>query len=153
MCKICQEEFEGNTRQKYCSDECRKKAKRIRSLDYYYDVTKKNPEKYRDYKRDYRAKNKKKLSEKRRERRKKRWQKLKELIGDSCKICKNKKQIRFHEIHGKDHDKYDTIAYILRHKEDFVSLCRDCHRALHHLSKKEMNIEELLRFLVLLNEP
>lgn len=52
------------------------------------------------------------------------------LFGNVCFLCGySNKWIQFHEIHGKRHR--NSQGYALKHKEDFIALCRVCHRAIH----------------------
>lgn len=53
------------------------------------------------------------------------------LIGNKCNICKTTKNIRFHEIHGNEHE--HSYNYVLNHPKDFVPLCQKCHITLHYV--------------------
>lgn len=53
------------------------------------------------------------------------------IIGNKCKICRTTKNIRFHEIHGKEHE--HSYNYVLNHSKDFVPLCQKCHSILHYV--------------------
>jgi len=71
---------------------------------------------------------------------------IREIFGDSCAICGNKQNLNYHEINGKKHP-YNTLAklkYILAHREDFLLLCYECHKAVHYLLKKKIKVEVLL---------
>jgi hypothetical protein len=58
-------------------------------------------------------------------------QKVIELLGDSCKVCGSKKDVQYHNIKLTKHP--TNSSYILKHVEDFVCLCRICHRTKHGL--------------------
>jgi predicted HNH restriction endonuclease len=88
-------------------------------------------ERRNEYMRKYMKKYKKKYYE----------EKMKEVwkeFSEKCKICNGKSRrgrLILHEIHGKNHPKSNDINefvdYILKHKNDFVPLCRGCHAKLH----------------------
>ena len=70
--------------------------------------------------------------------RKEKMRKLAEkLIGRDCFLCgfnrDRKKLIVYHEIHGNNH--YASLNYAVKHPEDFVALCRACHRSVHQFMK------------------
>lgn len=83
--------------------------------------------------------------------RKREWEKVRALFDLKCIICGSDLKVQLHEVHGKDHSKL-FFSYIRKHKEDFVPLCRKCHQAIHLLSKRKINKEELWRLLRLLKE-
>jgi len=75
-----------------------------------------------------------------------RRQEIKRLIGDKCIICGNKKNICFHEIYGKKHIKnggYTYLLYIIENHNDFVCLCYWCHKIIHHIERKILDINKL----------
>lgn len=51
------------------------------------------------------------------------------IIGKSCILCNSKEKLLFHEIHGQKHP--DDLTYILKHHENFVTLCKRCHLGFH----------------------
>lgn len=65
-------------------------------------------------------------------------QKLKELtqiFGEQCQLCgaiKTSYNMVYHEKHGSDHNY--NLNNVLKHKENFVKLCRHCHMSIHHLA-------------------
>lgn len=125
-----------------------KERRRKRSLDWYY----RNKQKVKDYKKDYRKRKKEHLNEYAKKLRKRKRKEIMKQIGDKCIVCGSSQKIRFHEIHGKEHHDYSRYGYVLSHIEDFVPMCRDCHRALHQLGEK-VDIGEFLRLRsILLNE-
>lgn len=73
-------------------------------------------------------------------------QTLGSIIGDKCKICRSRKNIRYHEIHGNKHE--HSVDYILKHTKDFVPLCQKCHTYLHMVKIVEKLPEIRLRRLV-----
>ena len=98
---------------------------------------------------------KRKNASQRRWRRKQKNNLLK-IIGDECVICHSKERLVFHEIYGKPHEYVNSskkTEYILRHKEDFVTMCFKCHGALHNLAKKEnVDIKHFVELLLKLME-
>lgn len=147
-CPNCGKEFvPKDKRQKYCSVECRKERKRRKNRIYMQT----HKEQMKITRRIWRRKNRNKENEYNRNFRKKRYVKARKLIGDTCIICGSKDKIKFHEIYGKSHYGYETSCYILNHKEDFIPLCRDCHRAIHQLAGKQIKLKKLLELLRLLN--
>jgi len=96
---------------------------------------KQNKERFRQYMKEYYKKVKGKRKTKRVEHR----TKLLKLIGNKCYLCNSTSQLQFHEIHGKKHprnfESLSYIHYVMKHKEDFVTLCRKCHFAIHKIAK------------------
>lgn len=68
------------------------------------------------------------------------------IIGKRCKVCGRMKNIRYHEIHGKEHE--HSASYILNHTSDFVPLCQRCHSMLHIIKRGEKLNENCRRRLV-----
>lgn len=69
--------------------------------------------------------------------------KLNNLLGIKCFICGKEGQLIFHEIYGTPHTA--NRVYIILHYKDFVRLCADCHKSVHHLRKEHrlINLEKL----------
>jgi len=66
-----------------------------------------------------------------------------------CLICDSKKNLQYHEIHGKKH-RYGGYAkgYVFKNPNDFIVLCCKCHRGLHSLMRGNIQIAiELLENL------
>lgn len=150
-CVVCETEFIPKIfSQTVCSSGCREERKKETSLAWYHKQDKTLLNKKR---RKYRQAHKVELARKSRKYKRTRRLKCLRELGDKCIICGSTKKIKFHEIYGKDHDKYEAWGYVLKHLKDFVPMCRDCHRALHHLAKKrKMDMEEFLRLLALLGK-
>jgi hypothetical protein len=55
------------------------------------------------------------------------------LIGDHCIICGTTKHLTFHEIHGLTH-RY-KLKYYCEHSQDFITLCRTHHNAVHIINE------------------
>ncbi len=70
-------------------------------------------------------------------------------FGGECIFCHEKLgkvQLILHEIHGKRHS--SNSSYYVKHKEDFVLVCRYCHGGIHFLiNKLGMTPEEALTFI------
>lgn len=122
----------------------------------------KNKEKRRKYEREYYHKKRKEYMKKWRlehkdymrkyvkEHRKKLREKIIEVLGKTCVICgkipKSNYGINYHEIHGKPHQY--NLQYILKHKEDFICLCKNCHCTLHHYFNYKIQFDKWLKLLV-----
>lgn len=87
-----------------------------------YILREKNPTHYAKVHREYQLKWKRNMR-----------MKIEERIGNKCRFCgfqgTLKRRISAHEIHGNSHS--ETPTYILNHSEDFVPLCKFCHRSIH----------------------
>jgi len=108
-----------------------------------------NPEKVRAYKKSYRLTHLVKEREQRRKYRLKHPEKVQKWNGKRhrrirealdahfskvCFFCGIHHSIDLHEIHGRKHPTIDTwkgVQYILKHDEDFIPLCKFCHRGIH----------------------
>ena len=74
--------------------------------------------------------------------------KIERILGKKCVICNSdKKKILYHEIHGKPHHSH-YITYILKHIEDFVAICYNCHKTLHHYMKYKEKFDKYLSLLI-----
>lgn len=177
-CVVCEKEFFSKGNNKTCSQHCSKKLLYLRHNKYitkkkeYYNnywnerikrLRKENPEfrkkinkrnknwklNHPNAQKIYRDKNRKltnAYADKYYERDKK---KLIEFLGSNCIFCGSKKRVCYHQIYGKRH--IDNKYYILRHKENFVPLCFNCHTSLHRLSKIEnINWKKFFKFRNLL---
>lgn len=60
------------------------------------------------------------------------------LVGKNCLLCSSRSNLVFHEIHGKRHEDY--FPYILKHKEDFVTMCKRCHLSLHLSNENNLDL-------------
>lgn len=108
---------------------------------YNYNSIKKwranNYDKWRTYERDRKRKMQKALIE---------------LLGGKCILCnrtQEKTPLIVHEIHGRPHT--ENINEIMRHKEDYVILCRP-HHAMIHRMKNEQKLEIMIHLLEKLQE-
>jgi hypothetical protein len=51
------------------------------------------------------------------------------LIGDTCLFCGSTKDIHFHNIFNKNHQR--DYYYYIKHIKDFRPLCESCHHSYH----------------------
>jgi predicted HNH restriction endonuclease len=78
---------------------------------------------------------------------------LAEVLGNFCVLCGSKNHIHYHEIHGNSHYSHTLtrkeVNYRLKHKDDFVCLCRRCHLNLHRVARffEDTNTELLSSLL------
>ena len=140
-CLICGEDF--NTKysmQKICSSEfCLERFKKLQKM------------RKKDYGKDYYQKNKEKWYARRLSgyERKRYWKIRKKIIailGNKCIICEKSNPERiiiYHEIYGKPHE--SNPLYTLNHIEDFVPMCKFCHKVLHVFLKNREKFIQLLR--------
>lgn len=76
-----------------------------------------------------------------------------ETIGNKCFICETAENLCFHRINGESHQNPKMKAYyrfILEHKRQFVTLCKNHHRMVHVLNKHpelRRNLEITLGFV------
>jgi predicted HNH restriction endonuclease len=83
-------------------------------------------------------------NEKNREWKRKLRERLANEIGSKCCICGNIPKIPiYHETNLKAHSQSNP-KHILENKEDFISMCRNCHRTLHCFIKHRKEFEKLL---------
>lgn len=66
-------------------------------------------------------------------------------LGEKCYVCGviPRTKMNFHEVHGRRHPSFPI--YVLKHLDDFVCLCQNCHRAIHKYHKFKCKFEELER--------
>ena len=128
--------------------EHRERARKFRRLHPYYS-TKLN-KRLRETSPTYR---KNQLESQRRWRKNLKIQLL-EKIGNKCIICNSTKRLVFHEVNGKSHplEKKPKFDYIMEHPEDFVTLCRGHHLALHFLASTNPieNMHGFFKLLIML---
>ena len=118
-----------------------KKDEKQRNERYYRE----NKEKHKVRNRDYYRHHKKESRERGRRNYWKAKAKVIKLLGSCCVLCASEENVLYHEIYGRDH--YKSPWYILKHIEDFIPICVNCHNAIHHLSKIEVNEKKLLKLL------
>jgi hypothetical protein len=126
----CGKEFEAVTSKKYCSAECRKLGHKI-SVEKYLS---KNKKEHNLRSKIWRDENKEKVLDMQRNWRKRKMVEIQQMFGEKCSFCGSspkKNRLCLHEIHGKKHSPH--VQYYLKHKEDFILICRRCHTALHFL--------------------
>ena len=92
---------------------------------------------YQEYARDYKNK---KIEE------------IRKIIGKTCIVCGSPNVTDYHETHGKKHKTGASgIKYLREHLNDFVPLCRDCHKTIHRLAKlSKLQVEEILKLMALI---
>jgi hypothetical protein len=106
-----------------------------------HDRYKKNIEHYRAYSREYSKKWRQKNREKYKAIQRKKLEKLlkeyRNAFPKVCFLCGSTKHIELHEKNGKKHPKIFTMRerYVLKHKDDFVPLCKPCHQMVHRMMK------------------
>lgn len=141
------------------------KKQRLKHRQEYYQ---KNKKRIAEYNRQYNKQNKQKIMEEKmsyyfanrkqiRKQQKERYKKIRELInrifGDKCVICGDsiKKHLLIHEVHGKKHPPLTSFKVIFSlNRDDFVCLCKRCHKSLHGLKKRNGNIKAFLRLFGLI---
>jgi len=67
-------------------------------------------------------------------------------LGNQCIICgkpNTKFNIIFHEIHCKKHG-FLVLKRIKTQWQNFVPMCKNCHKILHHFIKHRKKFERLL---------
>jgi hypothetical protein len=70
---------------------------------------------------------------------------IEEKLGIKCFVCGDIKKVKYHEISGKSHT--INLDYILKHIDDFIPLCWDCHGYLH----RRFRILDLYRLALLVD--
>lgn len=145
-CPRCNRIFpKMSNNQKICSPKCRRELNNKNVHRGYY----KDLDKMRTYKREQERKRRLNpdIVKNERKHRLELRQKVIDLLGKSCILCGSEYKIDYHEIHGKKHSRWNK--YFIEHKEDFIPLCRICHRSLHKLaqSKNSNLVNQLLNFL------
>lgn len=109
---------------KTCSEECALLLKRKRNRILYH---RKGKEHHRQNQRRWRKRLRKKIIS---------------ILGDKCSICgRTPKRIIFHEVHFKPHN--SSYYYILKHIEDFKTLCNFCHVTLHWYKNHKKEIDSI----------
>jgi len=145
------------------TDEEKKKKRR----EYHKEYRRKHPEKIREiekrYKENHREEYKRRQRKYEGERRRKypekailsalkQNQKMREkinmILGKKCIICnfeseEGQKNLICHEIYGREHER--GYYYILNHIDDFVRICKFCHRAIHIVAK--INFEKAIELI------
>jgi hypothetical protein len=76
---------------------------------------------------------------------------MNKVFGKLCIICGKSENLEVHEIHGEEHKHSGSIwmrKFYLKHPEDFVRVCKPCHRTVHYLGsltpKERHRLFELL---------
>jgi hypothetical protein len=123
----------------------------MQNPEYRKKKAKYNREYQRKYRPKYRTKPEvqAKMREYQRNRNKKQNQERRRIqestLGKHCALCDSvpndkvdkggrlQHYLEYHEIYGKKHPL--TLKYFLEHKDDFVPLCKLCHKVVHHLMK------------------
>lgn len=124
--------------------------------EYMREYRKKNREKLRKYQREWKKKNKVWLKPKRKEyqrlyqkkRGKERIKKVRKILGTKCVICGYQSNfVRYHEIHGNPHPSPSNNDYVLNHVEDFICVCQQCHKVVHHLAKIFDELDTFIKYV------
>jgi endogenous inhibitor of DNA gyrase (YacG/DUF329 family) len=120
-CKHCGKEFLAKMSNRvFCSESHRVMYRRNHNSQYYrvsLEATRKNIRKAKDF--------------------------LFSKLGHKCVICgKSNHRILFHEIHGKPH-KTLTYNQAVERWQDFVSICDNCHHALHRYIRYKEKMDKL----------
>jgi 5-methylcytosine-specific restriction endonuclease McrA len=147
-CPVCEESFWPASNQKYCSDKCREKAKRIRRKEEISEANKrwkaKNRDKINQKQREWRASKPKTPRAKQSLEERKRQDRIykdkirfggnreKALIRDNytCQLCGTKEMIDVHHI-----DKSGSSENPNNDLSNLVTLCRPCHQLQHKHDK------------------
>jgi len=67
--------------------------------------------------------------------------KTRRILGTECKLCDSRKNLVYHEVHGKRHP--INYHYILSNKKDFVCLCVRCHLFIHKVGLIPKRVESI----------
>jgi hypothetical protein len=82
--------------------------------------------------------------------------KIDKKMGAKCVFCgrgRNETIISYHEIYGREHPYYGLhgLLYVLSHIDDFITLCFDCHRAIHFIARRLNHVEQIFEYAKRIN--
>jgi hypothetical protein len=155
-CKVCEKEFTpkkcANKNVKYCSRKCARHAQHYNRLEYNRERSRqwylKNRDTELEKNREYRKQNKELFHW---YHDKSRFDGLRESIlkrdNQKCKLCEAKDRLIVHHIDGNG---YTNAKKPNNDLGNLVTLCKQCHSALHHWQKanrKLISSEDIVRTL------
>lgn len=111
---------------------------RLKQKKEAYEINKDGfKDKKKVYNKEYREKNKERLIQKNRSRNAEYKKHMYDSLGRKCCICacSETRVLIGHEIHGNSHRGNRSYQEYQRRPQDFVCICRWCHRAVHWCMK------------------